>query len=149
MRFRLPARCFNDKDHGIKPPKTAAAPDHCSAFVATGSYTKDNNAVIAHNSWSSYMDGERRTYVFDVTPSQGRRFMMDAGIAITEKGNYGGYANNWLVVDNKTKPRPPGWLCHGGQVSRKSETQRAHALGTGRVRMKRRARCRTRWRMRQ
>jgi len=100
----LPARCFNDKDHGIKPPKTAAAPDHCSAFVATGSYTKDNNAVIAHNSWSSYMDGERRTYVFDVTPSQGRRFMMDAGIAITEKGNYGGYANNWLVVDNKTKP---------------------------------------------
>ena len=145
-----------DKDHGIKQPKTATAPDHCSAFVATGRYTKDGKAVIAHNNWTSYMDGERWTYVFDVTPSQGHRFVMDgypglihsgddfgindAGIVITEttitgfhgwdpngtaefvrarmamqyagsiddfdrmmrNGNNGGYANNWLVVDNKT-----------------------------------------------
>jgi hypothetical protein len=145
-----------DKDHGLKPPKTATAPDHCSAFIATGSYTKDGKAVIAHNNWTSYMDGERWTYVFDVAPARGHRFVMDgypglihsgddfgindAGIAITEttitgfqgwnpngtaefvrarramqyagsiddfdrmmrEGNNGGYANNWLVVDNKT-----------------------------------------------
>ena len=145
-----------DKDHGIKPPRTATAPDHCSAFVATGSYTKDGKPVIAHNNWTSYMDGERWTYVFDVAPTHGHRFVMDgypglihsgddfgindAGIAITEttitgfqgwdangtaefvrarkamqyaasiddfdrimrEGNNGGYANDWLVVDNKT-----------------------------------------------
>ena len=28
------------------------APDRCSAFVATGSYTKDGQVVIAHNNWS-------------------------------------------------------------------------------------------------
>ena len=32
---------YDDK-HGIKSkPASAAAPEHCSAFVATGSYTKD------------------------------------------------------------------------------------------------------------
>ena len=27
--------------------------DHCSAFVATGSYTKDHQVVMAHNNWTS------------------------------------------------------------------------------------------------
>ena len=32
---------------------------HCSAFVATGSWTKDHQIVMAHSNWTSYMDGER------------------------------------------------------------------------------------------
>ena len=40
-----------DKAHGITDKKSAA-PDHCSAFVATGSYTKDGKPVIAHNNLS-------------------------------------------------------------------------------------------------
>ncbi len=36
-----------DKEHGIKALTTLVAPDHCSAFVATGSYTKDGKIVIA------------------------------------------------------------------------------------------------------
>ena len=42
--------------------------DHCSAFVATGSYTKDGKIVIAHNNWTRYIDGERWTIAFDVHP---------------------------------------------------------------------------------
>ncbi len=49
--------------HGTKPGKTAAG-DHCSAFVATGSYTKDGRPVIAHNNWTGYLDGERWTMVY-------------------------------------------------------------------------------------
>src|SRR5271165_3325355 len=52
-----------DKQHGIKPPKTLTAPEHCSAFVATGSYTKDGKIVVAHNNWTSYLDGEHWTIV--------------------------------------------------------------------------------------
>jgi hypothetical protein len=86
-------------DQKGKPAK-AAGGDHCSAFVATGSYTKDGKIVIAHNNWTNYLDGERWTIVFDVAPSAGHRFIMDgypglihsaddfgindAGIAITE-----------------------------------------------------------------
>jgi hypothetical protein len=60
-----------DKDHKIASPSTVTAPDHCSAFVATGSYTKDGNIVIAHNNWTGYMDGSRWTIAFDIQPANG------------------------------------------------------------------------------
>jgi len=55
-----------DKDHKIASPSTVTAPDHCSAFVATGKYTKDGKVVIAHNNWTGYMDGSRWTMAFDI-----------------------------------------------------------------------------------
>jgi hypothetical protein len=97
-----------DKQHGV----TSAArgtPEHCSAFVATGSYTKDGKIVIAHNNWTSYLDGQRWTIIFDIAPTKGSRMLMDglpgvihsaddfvinsAGIAITETtiGHFSGY----------------------------------------------------------
>ena len=45
---------------------TLALPEHCSAFVATGSYTKDGKVIIAHNDWTSYLDGARWTIIFDI-----------------------------------------------------------------------------------
>lgn len=97
-----------DKRSGKNKSKAAAA-DHCSAFVATGSYTKDGKIVIAHNNWTNYLDGERWTIIFDIVPKQGHRFLMDgypglihsaddfgvndAGIAITETtiGGFSGW----------------------------------------------------------
>jgi hypothetical protein len=54
-----------------------SVPEHCSAFVATGSYTRDGRPVIAHNNWSSYMSGERWLVVFDIVPANGHRILMD------------------------------------------------------------------------
>ncbi len=51
-----------------KNPKLAA-PGNCSAFIATGSMTKDHKIVIAHNNWTSYLAGER--WVIDVRYSTG------------------------------------------------------------------------------
>ncbi len=42
--------------------------EHCSAFVATGSYTKDGRIVIGHNNWTSYSSGERWNIIFDIAP---------------------------------------------------------------------------------
>lgn len=88
-----------DNQHGVKTASAAVA-ERCSAFVATGSYTKGNQAVIAHNNWSTYMEGERWTIIYDIVPTKGFRMLMDglpgvihsaddfvvnsAGIAITE-----------------------------------------------------------------
>jgi hypothetical protein len=98
-----------DKQHGIQSPVSMVAPEHCSAFVATGSYTKDGKVVIAHNNWTSYLDGQRWTIIFDIVPAKGKRMLMDglpgsihsgddfvvnsAGIAITETtiGHFSGY----------------------------------------------------------
>ena len=80
--------------------KASSKPDRCSAFVATGSWTRDGRPVIAHNNWSLYLEGSRWNVIFDVRPEGGHRFLMDgmpglihsgddfgvndAGIAITE-----------------------------------------------------------------
>ena len=133
-----------------------AAPGNCSALIATGSYTRDGRIVIAHSNWTSYLQGQRWTVIFDIVPQKGERILMDgypgiitsdddfgvngAGIVVTETtitqfhgfdpkgtpefarsrkamqyaksiddwiaimrdGNNGGYANDWLVGDNKT-----------------------------------------------
>jgi len=143
-----------DKEHKLAFERRPV-PEHCSAFVATGSYTKDGKIVIAHNNWTEYKEGSRSNIVFDIAPVKGYRILMDgmpglihsgddfgvnsAGISITETtigyfagfdpnaipefvrarkamqyaasiddfarimkdGNNGGYANNWLVADNK------------------------------------------------
>ncbi len=98
-----------DQVHGVKSTASRAVPEHCSAFVATGSYTTDGQAVIAHNNWTNYLDGERWTIIFDIVPAKGKRMLMDglpgvihsaddfvmnsAGIVITETtiGGFYGY----------------------------------------------------------
>jgi hypothetical protein len=98
-----------DKEHEIKSTAARMVPEHCSAFVATGSYTKDGKVVIAHNNWSEYLDGERWTIIYDIVPTHGKRMLMDglpgvihsaddfvmnsAGIVITETtiGHFSGY----------------------------------------------------------
>ena len=97
-----------DRLHGIKTA-SLGVPEHCSAFVATGKYTKDGKIVIAHNNWSTYLEGERWTIIFDIVPSNGKRMLMDglpgvihsaddfvvnsAGFVITETtiGHFFGY----------------------------------------------------------
>jgi hypothetical protein len=87
-------------------------PEHCSAFVATGSYTKDGKIVIAHNDWTEYKEGSRWNIMFDIAPAKGYRILMDgmpglihsgddyginsAGIAITETtiGYFAGFDPN-------------------------------------------------------
>lgn len=54
------------------------APERCSAFIATGTATADGKIVAAHNTWSSYRDGQRTNVILDITPQKGHRFVMDA-----------------------------------------------------------------------
>jgi hypothetical protein len=57
----------------VQPP----AAEHCSAFVATGSYTKGGQPVMGHNSWTGYIEGARWNIVFDIKPRDGNRILMD------------------------------------------------------------------------
>ncbi len=145
---------LNSKDKPNPPDPTP--PGHCSAMVATGTWTKDGKIVMAHNNWVEYVIGERWNIILDIVPEKGNRIVMDAlpgfihsgddfyinsaGILVTEttitrfKGfdttgvaefvrarkaiqysssidewvasmkekNNGGYANDWLIGDNKT-----------------------------------------------
>ena len=75
-----------NKEHGMKAAGRAVA-EHCSAFVATGSYTKDGKAVIAHNNWSTYLEGERWTIIYDIVPTNGYRILMDGLPGVIHSGD--------------------------------------------------------------
>jgi hypothetical protein len=90
---------WHDKVSGT-PSNSAGPGDHCSAFVATGSYTKDHRVVIAHNTWTSYASGERWNIVFDITPAQGNRFMMDGMPGVIHSGDdFGMNAAGILITE--------------------------------------------------
>jgi hypothetical protein len=76
---------LNSVTHAQNAPKLSA-PESCSAFVATGSWTKDGQIVMAHNNWTSYVDGERWRIIFDIVPEHGNRIVMDGfpGVIVSD-----------------------------------------------------------------
>jgi hypothetical protein len=85
------------------------APGNCSAFIATGSMTKDHQIVIAHNNWTSYLAGERWVIVFDIQPEHGNRILMDGfpGV-ITSDDDFGVNAAG-LMITETTITEFEGW----------------------------------------
>ena len=56
--------------------KEGGSPDKCSAFIAVGDYTKTGEIVVAHNSFTDFMDGQYSNIILDLNPSTGNRFIM-------------------------------------------------------------------------
>lgn len=68
---------LNELKRQAGTPAPANVPEHCSAFIATGSYTKDGKIVIGHNNWTDYLTGERWNIIFDIVPTSGHHLLMD------------------------------------------------------------------------
>lgn len=56
--------------------KEGGSSDRCSAFIATGKYTKDGKIVVAHNSFVDFIDGQYYRTILDINPTQGCRILM-------------------------------------------------------------------------
>jgi hypothetical protein len=54
------------------------ADDRCSAFIATGSHTKDGSIVCAHNSFSPYIDGQYGNIIMEIRPKRGFAITMQS-----------------------------------------------------------------------
>jgi hypothetical protein len=76
--------------------------DHCSAFVATGSYTKDGRIVIGHNNWTSYSSGTRWNIMFDIVPAKGSRILMDGMAGLIHSGDDFGVNAAGMVITETT-----------------------------------------------
>jgi len=50
--------------------------DKCSAFMAVGDWTENGKIVVAHNSFTDYIDGQYSNIVLDLNPEKGHRFIM-------------------------------------------------------------------------
>jgi hypothetical protein len=85
-----------------QPSSTAGPGDHCSAFVATGSYTKDGRVVIGHNNWTSYASGERWNIMFDIAPAKGSRILMDGMPGLIHSGDDFGVNAAGIIITETT-----------------------------------------------
>lgn len=70
------------------------APGNCSAFIATGSYTKNGKIVIGHNNWTSYMTGQHWNVIADIIPEKGHHMLMDCMPGFIHSGD------DFVINDN-------------------------------------------------
>lgn len=52
--------------------------EHCSAFIATGSWTDGGKIVVAHNTWSAFEDERFCNLIHDIVPEKGNRILMQS-----------------------------------------------------------------------
>lgn len=78
------------------------APGNCSAFIATGSYTKDHKIVIAHNNWTDYIVGERWNVIADIKPEKGNQLLMDCAPGFIHSGDDFVENKNGILITETT-----------------------------------------------
>ncbi len=103
---------LNKREKSSKAPKLAA-PGTCSAFIATGTYTKDHQIVIAHNNWTSYLAGERWVVIFDILPQSGQRILMDGFPGVITSDDDFGLNAAGIMITETTITQFEGWDPNG------------------------------------
>jgi hypothetical protein len=103
---------LNKREKQAKAPKLAA-PGNCSAFIATGAYTKDHQIVIAHNNWTSYLAGERWVVIFDILPQHGQRILMDGFPGVITSDDDFAVNSAGIMITETTITQFEGWDPNG------------------------------------
>lgn len=103
---------LNKQQKSARNPKLVA-PGNCSAFIATGSLTKDHRIVIAHNNWTSYLDGSRWVMMFDIVPQHGNRILMDGYPGVIVSDDDFGINSAGIMITETTITQFEGWDPNG------------------------------------
>ncbi len=99
---------LNKRERSANGPESQPK-GRCSAFIATGSYTKGGKIVIAHNNWSSYAEGSRWTVMFDIQPAKGHRMVMDGLPGVITSQDDFGVNDAGLMITETTITQFEGW----------------------------------------
>jgi len=91
-----------DRHHALVSATPRPTPEHCSAFVATGRYTRDGRPVIAHNNWTDYSAGSRWNIIFDMVPASGHRILMDGEPGVIDSADDFGVNDAGLAITETT-----------------------------------------------
>jgi hypothetical protein len=102
-----------NSQHKVASAPRLVSPGNCSAFVATGSYTRDHKIVIAHSNWTSYLDGERWRIIFDIAPARGHRILMDGFPGVITSDDDFGVNSSGIMVTETTITQFVGWNPNG------------------------------------
>lgn len=91
-----------DRTHRVAGTPKLTAPEHCSAFVATGSYTRDGRPVMGHNAWTGYAEGQRWNIIYEVRPASGHRILMDGYPGMIHSGDDFGFNDAGIMITETT-----------------------------------------------
>jgi Phospholipase B len=69
--------------------------------------------VMAHNNWTSYVNGERWVIVFDIVPKNGYRMLMDGFPGVIASDDDFGVNSDGLMVTETTITQFEGWDPNG------------------------------------
>jgi hypothetical protein len=89
-------------DKWLDKSRPHATADRCSAFVATGKYTRDGRVVMGHNNWTSYSSGERWNILFDIRPWNGSRILMDGAPGLIHSADDFGMNGTGILITETT-----------------------------------------------
>jgi hypothetical protein len=99
---------LNKREKAVNAPHILPE-GRCSAFIATGTYTKDGKIVIAHNNWSSYAEGARWTVIFDIVPAKGHHMLIDGEPGVITSQDDFGVNDAGLMITETTITQFEGW----------------------------------------
>jgi len=102
-----------NRHHPSAQTASLHAPGNCSAFIATGSYTKDGKIVIGHNNWTNYLNGENWNIIFDLVPSHGQHLIMDGFPGVITSDDDFGINQSGLMITETTISQFNGWDPNG------------------------------------
>jgi len=105
------------------------APGNCSAFIATGSMTKDHQIVMAHNNWTSYLAGERWVIIFDIQPEHGYRMLMDGFPGVITSDDDFAVNSAGVMITETTITQFEGWDPEGKPEFMRSRKALQYASG--------------------
>ena len=102
----------------LKPP-SYAAPDHCSAFVATGPATRDGRMVIGQILMWPLTLAEQTNVMLDVKPTEGHRVLMQSFPGGIQSGT-DWYQNDAGVVLEETTIRQSPYNVNGTPIANRA-----------------------------
>jgi hypothetical protein len=102
----LQARLADPELHQSPPPS-------CSAFIATGSWTKNGEIVIGHNNWTDYLIGRHWNIMIDLKPASGHRILMDSFPGFIHSGDDFYITDAGLMVTETTITQFKGFDTQG------------------------------------
>lgn len=95
------------------PELHQSPPPSCSAFIATGSWTKNGEIVIGHNNWIDYLIGRRWNIMVDLKPASGHRILMDSFPGFIHSGDDFYITGAGLMVTETTLTQFKGFDTEG------------------------------------
>ena len=110
--YTSPARQTTDNKSGNGPNITGAK-GNCSAFVASGRATENNDIVIGHQTFDDFWSGQYSNVILNITPEKGHKLAFQTTPGMIESGTDFWITGAGLAIVETTLANVTDWQAGG------------------------------------